>query len=97
VSNEPSSGRRRAVGIFLRHAFADHERQERIVRQSSLAWTIVRPPHLKDGPRTGKYQHGFSPTYRKIQGQVSRADVADFMLQQLTDDAYLRRTPGISN
>jgi len=84
------------VGIFLRHAFADHERQERIVRQSSLAWTIVRPPHLKDGPRTGEYQHGFSPTYRKIRAQVSRADVADFMLQQLTDDVYLRRTPGIS-
>ena len=84
------------VGIFLRHAFADHERQERIVRDSSLAWTIVRPPHLKSGPRTGEYQHGFPPTYRKIRAQVSRADVADFMLRQLTDDTYIRRTPGIS-
>ena len=84
------------VDIFLRHAFADHERQERVVRESSLAWTIVRPPRLADGPRSGQYQHGFPPEYPKIRGQVSRADVADFMLQQLTDDTYPRRSPGIS-
>lgn len=84
------------VGIFLRHAFADHERQEAVVRQSSLDWTIVRPPHLKDGPRTGEYQHGFPPTHRKIKGQVSRADVADFMLRQLTESTYLRQSPGVS-
>ena len=35
------------VAVFLRHAFADHERQEAVVRQSSLDWTIVRPPHLR--------------------------------------------------
>jgi len=84
------------VGIFLRHAFADHERQERVVRQSSLSWTIARPPHLKDGPRTGEYQHGFPPTHRDIRGWISRADVADFMLRQLSEDSYLRQTPGIS-
>jgi putative NADH-flavin reductase len=84
------------VGIFLRHAFADHENQERIVRQSSLAWTIARPPHLKDGPRTGEYQQGFPPTHRDIRGWISRADVADFMLKQIRDDTYLRQAPGLS-
>lgn len=84
------------VSVFLRHAFADHERQEAVVKQSSLDWTIVRPPHLKDGPRTGVYRHGFPITDRQIKGRISRADVADFMLKQLTDDTYLRRTPGVS-
>jgi hypothetical protein len=28
--------------------------------------------------------------------KISRADVAEFMLDQLTDDAYLRQTPGLS-
>ncbi len=84
------------VSIFLRHAFADHERQEAIVKRSTLDWTIVRPPHLKDGPRTQVYRHGFSITDRQIKGEVSRADVADFMLKQLSDDTYLRQTPGIS-
>ena len=84
------------VGIFLRHAFADHERQEAVIRQSSLDWTIVRPPHLKDGPRTEVYRHGFSTTDKRIKNWISRADVADFMLKQLVDDTYLHQTPGVS-
>ena len=84
------------VGIFLRHAFADHERQEAVVRQSSLDWTIVRPPHLKDGLRTGVYRHGFSTKDKRIKGWISRTDVADFMLKQLVDDTYLHQTPGVS-
>ena len=85
------------VGIFLRHAFADHERQEVVVRQSTLNWTIVRPPHLKDGPRTEVYRYGFSTTDKKIKNWISRADVAHFMLKQLFDDTYLQKDPGVSN
>jgi putative NADH-flavin reductase len=95
-ANLPFFTRYVIVAIFLRHAFADHERQEAVVRKSSLEWTIVRPPHLKDGPRTGEYRHGFPPTDRNIRGWISRADVADFMLGQLTDDSYIRRAPGVS-
>jgi putative NADH-flavin reductase len=95
-ANLPFFTRTVIVGIFLRHAFADHERQEAVVRQSSLDWTIVRPPHLNDGPRTGDYRHGFAPSDRGIEGKISRADVAGFMLRQLTDDTYLRRSPGVS-
>lgn len=95
-ANLPFFTRYVIVGIFLRHAFADHERQEAVIRKSSLDWTIVRPPHLKDGPRTGEYRHGFPPRDRRIQGWISRADVADFMLEQLTDGTYVHRAPGLS-
>ena len=86
------------VGIFLRHPFADHERQEAVVRASSLDWTLVRPPHLKEGPHTGNYQHGFAvtTTYKDIEGWISRSDVADFMLKQIADDTYVHGTPGVS-
>jgi putative NADH-flavin reductase len=95
-TNLPFFTRYVVVGIFLRHAFADHERQEAVVGRSSLGWTIVRPPHLKDGPRTRAYRHGFSTTDKRIKGWISRADVADFMLKQLVDDTYLHRAPGVS-
>ena len=95
-NNLPFFTRYIVVGIFLRHAFADHERQEVVVRESSLDWTIARPPHLNDGPHTGTYRHGFPPTDRTIQGMISRADVADFMVKQLTDAAYRRQAAGIS-
>ena len=84
------------VAIFLRHAFADHERQEPLVKQSSLDWTIVRPPYLTDAPRTGSYQHGLTTMDKRIKGKISRADVADFMLKQVADDTYLHQTPWVS-
>jgi putative NADH-flavin reductase len=84
------------VGIFLRHAFADHERQEDVVKGSALDWTLVRPPHLKDGEKTGIYQEGLALAYGKIEGWISRGDLADFMLKQLEDDRYIRQAPRVS-
>jgi putative NADH-flavin reductase len=84
------------VPIFLRHAFADHAKQESVIRLSSLDWIIVRPPRLKDSPRTGQYKHGIPIGNKEIQGIISRADVADFMLNQLTEGTYLRQEVGIS-
>lgn len=84
------------VGIFLRHAFADHERQEAVVKKCALDWTLVRPPHLKDGAHTGKYQDGLTLAYGNIKGWISRSDLADFMLKQLEDDRYLRQAPRVS-
>jgi uncharacterized protein YbjT (DUF2867 family) len=78
----------------LRRAMEDKERQEALVKASGLDWTIVRPGGLTDGPATGQYRAGLEPTISA--GQVARADVAAFVLQQLTDDAYLRQTPAIT-
>ncbi len=58
------------VPVFLRHAFTDHERQEAVVKQSSLDWTIVHPPHLKDGPLTREYRHGFPITDKHIKAEI---------------------------
>ena len=81
---------------FLRQAYADHVSQEEHVRQSDLDWTIVRPAAFTDGRRTGEYRHGFPGTDKTTKLKISRADVTDFMLKQLTDDTYLHKTPGLS-
>lgn len=83
-------------GLLLREAYKDHEMQETYIMRSSLDWTIVRPAAFTDGPHTGIYQHGFSPTAKNITLKISRADVADFMLRQLNENQYLRKTPGLS-
>jgi len=84
------------VPLLLRGVFADHERQEEHVKRSALDWIIVRPGILTNGSRTGAYRHGFAATDRTIKARLSRADAADFMLKQLSDDSYLRQTPGVS-
>jgi len=83
------------VPLLLRDAFAEHERQEHHIRQSQLEWTIVRPGALTNGNHTGVYQHGLDVTDR-IKVKVSRADAADFILKQLPDETYVRRTPWVS-
>lgn len=83
-------------GFILRKVFADHERQEALVRNSNLDWTIVRPGAFIDGPRTGKYRHSFPGTDRNITLKISRADVADFILKQLSDQSSLYQTPSLS-
>ncbi len=81
---------------FLRDVFADHERQENEVKQSHLDWTIVRPGAFVDGNRTGHYRHGFPSTDKTAKLKIPRADVADFLLQQLTNDTYLYEMPSLS-
>lgn len=83
-------------GFILRQVFADHQRQEALVKSSSLDWTIVRPGAFIDGPRTGQYRHSFTSTDRTVTLKISRADVADFILKQLRDPSSLRQTPGLS-
>lgn len=84
-------------GLLLRPAYHDHHSQEAIVKTSGLDWIIARPSAFSDGPKTGKYQHGFSPKKRDgLALKVSRSDAAHFMVQQLAQDAYLRQTPAIS-
>lgn len=83
-------------GWYLKQVYLDHELQERLVMQSQLDWTIVRPSAFTDGPHTKQYLHGFSPEDRRISLKISRADVADFLLRQLDSVRYLHQTPGLS-
>ena len=83
------------IPVVLPIYFWDKSRQEKLVAASNLDWVLVRPGVLTDGPKRGIYQHGEDVGSYFSTGRVSRADVADFMLSQLTDDTYVRSTPGI--
>jgi putative NADH-flavin reductase len=79
----------------LRHELADQEEKESAIKSSALDWTIVRPPKLTDRPPTGSYRHGCDIRAATIMPAISRADVADFMLRQLVDRSYIRKTPAV--
>jgi putative NADH-flavin reductase len=83
------------VPLILKNAFADHDNQEKIIEKTNLDWTIVRPGNLTNGIRTREYKHGFDYA-EKFKLIVSRADVADFMLNQIDNQKYLRKKVGIS-
>jgi putative NADH-flavin reductase len=79
------------IPLFLRHNFADKERQEQIVRLSSLDWTIVQPAALTNGPFTGAYRVGRQACAGRLVARISRADVAHFMLEELITRAYVKQ------
>jgi putative NADH-flavin reductase len=79
------------VPLLLRHAFADKERPEAILRASALDWTIVRPAALTNGPRTGAYRVGSDVCAGRLFPRISRADVAHFMLEELVRRAHVRQ------
>ncbi len=76
--------------------FRDKERQEKLIKQSNLDWIIVRPGQLTNGRKRGTYKHGFNIGSYIGTVSISRADVADFMLRQLTDNLYLHKTPAVA-
>jgi uncharacterized protein YbjT (DUF2867 family) len=61
------------------------------VRASDLDWTLVYPTRLLDGPASGEVAVG-ERLPEGASGSISRGDVARFMLAQLGDDAWVRRT-----
>jgi uncharacterized protein YbjT (DUF2867 family) len=84
------------IPVVLPFYFWDKARQERLIAGSDRDWVIVRPGVLTNGARRGGYRHGSRVGSFLSTVRVARADVADFMLNQLTDDAYLRSAPGVS-
>jgi putative NADH-flavin reductase len=83
-------------GTFLRHVCADMRNAEAAIHDSTLDWTIMRPPGLTSKSAKGTYRtaidsnlpHGFN---------VSRADLAACMLALLDDPAVVHRHVGIAN
>jgi uncharacterized protein YbjT (DUF2867 family) len=69
--------------------------QEQAIKQSGLDWTTVRPALLTNGSHTGVYQVGLRHDRRSLVPRISRADVADFMLKHLANDADLRKAPAL--
>lgn len=83
------------IPVVLPFYFWDKTRQERIIASTNTDWVIVRPGALTNGPKRSQYRHGRNLGSYLLTVRISRADVADFMLNQLESDTYLRSAPGV--
>jgi uncharacterized protein YbjT (DUF2867 family) len=81
------------VPLLFRATFADHAAQEEIVRQSGLDWVIARPVNMGDGPATGQYRADLPQTLAGRKMKLARADVADFLLRQVSERDFLHQAP----
>ncbi len=80
--------------LVQKNVLRDAEGHAQVIQQSGLEWVIVRGPRLNEGPHTGVYRVGY---IGKNSGTLaSRADIADFMLKQVSDTTYVGEAPVVS-
>lgn len=77
--------------FLLRVPLADHNFNESNIVKSKLDWTLVRPGSLTDGQFTGDLKYGDDKTRMKGNSSISRANVASFILKQLTDSSFIKK------
>lgn len=80
---------------LLRGIYADKAHAEALIRQSDLDWTLVHPTMLTDGPRTGTWRSGERLPLSALP-KISRGDAGAFLVSQLNDSSYIRRTVLVS-
>jgi putative NADH-flavin reductase len=78
--------------LLLKTIYEDKDRQEALIKASGTDWTIVRPGFLTNGPLTGNYRV-LTDVSGVTAGKISRADVAHFLLAELSANCYLGQTP----
>ncbi|TFD05254.1 SDR family oxidoreductase [Cryobacterium sandaracinum] len=76
------------------HVLADAEQHLRVLEASGLEWTVVRGPRLTEKPGAGTYRVGWVGVDAST--QISRDDLADFILTQVEDRTFIGQMPFIS-
>lgn len=78
--------------LLLEQVFADLEVAEGFYRTTALDWTTVRPSRLTEGSPTGRFRVG-DDLRGNFFSRISRADVADFIVDQIQDRRWIRASP----
>jgi putative NADH-flavin reductase len=80
----------------IKYAYADHAVQEKVLEDSSLDWTVVRPVGLTDKNGNLTILNSLSEGV-KINSMVSRNAVAHFMLDCIEKGQFIKQKPAVSN
>jgi putative NADH-flavin reductase len=80
----------------IKYAYADHNLQEKVLENSNLDWTIVRPVGLNDKNDNLSIRYNLKGE-GKITSMISRNAVAHFMLDCIEMGQFIKQKPGISN
>jgi len=69
---------------IFKYIFADMLQMEQILQESNLNWTVIRPPRLLDGDKTGKYRTSINDFITQM-SSLKRSDLADYIVHHLDD------------
>ncbi|MEH0110192.1 NAD(P)H-binding protein [Tersicoccus sp. MR15.9] len=81
---------------FLRGAMRDKAAMEAAVRRSGVDWIIARPALLTNGRATGDIRVHPEGSQNRTRS-LTRSDLADFLVAELTRDEHLRTAVTVAN
>ena len=85
---------RTIMKIFVPKILNDAIKHHEILKSSGLDWTIVRGPRLTNDVKTGTYRVGWVGVNAGT--NLSRGDLADFILSQVDDERFNFQMPFVS-
>ncbi len=83
-----------ALKTLSGHVLEDSEQMVRYIMESGLDWTIPRAPRMVVGEHTQTYRVGYLG--KNAGTTISYADMADFIVHEITASAYSHQAPVIS-
>ena len=82
--------------LLLKQVYLDKERQEGLIAAGYPRWEVVRPGRLTNGSMTGRYRVLDTLVEGMKVGAISRADVAQFLVDQAEQPTYLGKYPALT-
>ena len=79
----------------LKWPVAEQVSQYATLSHSNLDWTMVMPPMLTNGPARGHFRIDGDALPRNG-SKIARADVAEFMMQQIDNPQWIKKGVYIS-
>jgi len=83
--------------LFTRNRYADKDRQETIIEAADLDWTIVRPAPFVKRSGVGPLQVLTEIPNGLQLRSITRAEVADFILESVDKGIFIRQKPFIGH
>jgi hypothetical protein len=73
---------------------ADKQRELGLLLESDIDWTLVRLPLIELTDKKSEWKASLEDCPGE---KISSTDLADFLIEQLFEEAYIKKAPFISN
>lgn len=80
---------------LFKYSYADMLKMETILKHSDVNWTVIRPPRLLNGDKTGIYRT-ITNDHLPNMTSLKRADLADYIIHHLDDEKTFKNRVEIS-
>jgi putative NADH-flavin reductase len=88
---------RTVISLFLKEQYINKTEMEEMLTESTLKWEIIRPGMLTNGDATSSYKVLSRLQKGMKVGKISRADVANFLVNEAENQRFLHQYVALTN